>query len=125
MKYLIIILTSLLLVTGYSAQGQRYIPRQVGIQLSAGPVDGILFRNKYGERLFHCGLALSRYNENRTRWVAGVDFLQKEYRYRSEKIPVSEFTAQGGYFVPFLSNRSMDVVVSFGLSALAGYESVN
>ena len=125
MKYLIFIITSMLLVAGHSAHGQRYIPRQVGIQLSAGPVDGILFRNKYGERLFHCGFGLSRNNENRTRWVAGVNYLQKEYRYRSEKIPVCEFTAEGGYFVPFLSNRSMDVVVSFGLSALAGYESIN
>ena len=77
------------------------------------------------ERLFHCGLALSRYNRNRTRWIVGADYLQKEYRYRTDIIPRSQFTLEGGYYVPFLSNRGKDIFLSAGLSAFTGYETVN
>ena len=104
---------------------QRYLPSQTGIQFTAGTVDGFLFRNKYKERLFHCGLALSRFNRNRTRWIVGADYLQKEYRYRTDIIPRSQFTLEGGYYVPFLSNRGKDIFLSAGLSAFTGYETVN
>ena len=126
MRLLVIcLLACLFLFSGERASAQRYLPRQVGIQLTAGTVDGFLFRNKYKERLFHCGLALSRYNRNKSRWVVGADYFQKEYRYRTDIIPRSQFTLEGGYYVPFLSNRGKDIVLSAGLSALAGYETIN
>lgn len=122
---LIIFSLGLLLLGSTPAQAQRYLPAQTGLQLTAGLVDGLWFRNPAGERLFHCGIAWSRYNENRTRWVVGTDYLHKEYRYRKQRIPRSQFTLEGGYYVPFLENRGMDIVLSAGLSALAGYEVVN
>ena len=126
MRLLVIcLLACLFLFSGERASAQRYLPRQVGIQLTAGTVDGFLFRNKYTERLFHCGLALSRYNRNKSRWVVGADYFQKEYRYRTDIIPRSQFTLEGGYYVPFLSNRGKDIFLSAGLSALAGYETIN
>ena len=123
--WLISLLAGMLLSFGGQVSAQRYLPRQTGIQFTAGTVDGFLFRNKYKERLFHCGLALSRYNGNRTRWIVGADYLQKEYRYRTDIIPRSQFTLEGGYYVPFLSNRGKDIFLSAGLSALAGYETIN
>ena len=55
----------------------------------------------------------------------GADYLHKEYRYRTQLVPRSQFTIEGGYYVPFLSNRGKDLFLSAGLSALAGYEVVN
>lgn len=126
MRRSIVILSLGLLLLGSSpAQAQRYLPRQTGLQLTAGLVDGLWFRNPDGERLFHCGIAWSRYNENRTRWVVGADYLHKEYRYRTQLIPRDLFTIEGGYYIPFLSNRGKDLFLSAGLSALTGYEVVN
>lgn len=107
------------------ASAQRYLPRQLGIQFTGGMTDGVVFRDKYLNRRLHCGIALSRYNRNRTRWVVGVDYLQKEYRYRAFNIPKSQITADAGYFIPIISNRGMDIILSAGVSATLGYETVN
>ena len=122
---IVILSLGLFLLGSAPARAQRYLPAQTGMQITAGQVDGLWFRNPKGERLFHCGIAWSRYNENRTRWVVGADYLHKEYRYRTQLIPRSQFTIEGGDYVPFLSNRGKDLFLSAGLSALAGYEVVN
>ena len=40
-------------------------------------------------------------------------------------IPVEQFTAEGGYYLKFLSDRRKTFFLSLGLSALAGYETSN
>ena len=40
-------------------------------------------------------------------------------------IPVEQFTAEGGYYLKFLSDRRKIFFLSAGLSALAGYETSN
>lgn len=55
----------------------------------------------------------------------GADYLHKEYRYRTQLVPRNQFTIEGGYYVPFLSNRGKDLFLSAGISALTGYEVVN
>ena len=92
---IVILSLGLFLLGSAPARAQRYLPAQTGMQITAGQVDGLWFRNPKGERLFHCGIAWSRYNENRTRWVVGADYLHKEYRYRTQLIPRSQFTIEG------------------------------
>ena len=41
------------------------------------------------------------------------------------KIPVAQFTAEGGYYFKILSDARKIVFVYAGASALAGYEAVN
>ena len=41
------------------------------------------------------------------------------------QIPVEQFTAEGGYYLKFLSDRRKTFFLSLGLSALAGYEVSN
>jgi len=38
---------------------------------------------------------------------------------------LSQFTAEGGYYVKFLSDHNKTVLFSLGGSALAGYETIN
>ena len=47
------------------------------------------------------------------------------YPYKSERIPVAQFTAEGGYYYKFLADPSRTFFFYLGGSALAGYESVN
>ena len=68
---------------------------------------------------------MSRYAKNADKWVFGAEFLNRYYPYKSERIPVAQFTAEGGYYYKFLADPSRTFFFYLGGSALAGYESVN
>lgn len=119
MKQILLMCVVLCLVID-QAQAQRRLPDQRSIQLTAGVVDGFNLKKAY-----HLGAALSRYTANGNQWIYGVEFLEKSHCYKCQRIPVDQFTAEGGYYYNFLSNRGKDVFVSCGLSALAGYEVSN
>jgi hypothetical protein len=57
--------------------------------------------------------------------VFGAEFLNKYYPYKENRIPVSRFTSEGGYFFMFLSDRNKTVLFSLGGSTIAGYETSN
>ena len=104
---------------------QLYLPGQTGIQLTMGGMDDFGRNVKHLRGNFQLGLALSRYNRNRSRWVFGADYVKKHYAYKDIAVPKEQFTAEGGCFFPFLSDRGKNVFLSAGLFALAGYETVN
>ena len=74
---------------------------------------------------YHIGAAYSVYTKNANRWVIGGEYLHKKYDYKDMQIPVEQFTAEGGYYLKFLSDRRKTFFLSLGLSALAGYETSN
>lgn len=113
---------SLLIVE--QAYAQRYLPGQKGIQVTAGAVDGFQFKNEDGQAFFG-GIALSTYTKNGNRWTFGAEYLQKKHEYKDILIPVSQITAEGGYYYKFLSDPSKTVFFSVGTSAMAGYETIN
>ena len=71
------------------------------------------------------GAALSTYTKKGNKWVFGGEYLLKNNPYKDGKIPVAQFTAEGGYYFKILSDARKIVFVYAGASALAGYESVN
>ena len=101
-------------------QAQRYLPEQRGIQITAGTVNGI-----GNMRDFHVGAAFSQYTQNRNRWVFGGEYLEKRHLHSESSISQSQFTAEAGYYINFLSDRSRTFFFSVGASALAGYETIN
>lgn len=124
-KMLIITLACVLslLFTG-QAYAQRYLPGQKGIQFTGGFVDGFELKNKDGQAFFS-GIALSAYTKGGNRWVLGAEYLQKKHAYKDILIPVSQTTAEGGYYYKFLSDPSKTVFLSVGASAMGGYETIN
>lgn len=124
-KYLFIIICAFLSFGAGKVSAQRYLPGQTGIQLALGSVDDFGRNVKHLRGNFQFGLALSRYNRNRSRWVFGADYVKKHYAYKKIAVPKEQFTAEGGYLFPFLSDRGKNVFLSAGLFALAGYEAVN
>lgn len=115
---------SLSLLATEKAKAQRYLPGQQGIQLTGGFVDGFTLEKK-DRQAFYGGIGFSSYTKNGNRWVFGGEYLQKSYGYKESLIPLSQITAEGGYYVNFLSDRSKTLFFSVGLSAVAGYETIN
>ena len=118
MKKLIICILLLVGISNLKVVAQRYLPGQKGVQLAGGVVD--LRSDSY-----HVGVAYSVYNKSRNRWVIGTEFLNRNTTYSNEKIPVSQLTAEAGYYLNFLSDRKDIFFLSLGMSALGGYETVN
>ncbi len=105
------------------AQAQRCLPGMKGIELRAGTVDG--FKQEKDREAFYFGAAIGKYVSGGNKWVFGAEYLQKNYDYKETVIPVSAFTAEGGYYYNFLSDGSKTVFTSLGLSVLGGYETCN
>lgn len=120
-KYLFLFVTavSLALFSG-RAHAQRYLPGMKGVELRGGFANGSKSPLNY-----YAGFAVSGYTPKANRWVIGAEYLMKNYGYRDASVPRAQFTAEGGYYLKFLSDPTKTVFLSVGGSALAGYETVN
>ena len=121
-KYIAIIIASLALFMG-QAHAQRCLPKMQGIEVRADMADGFNPSGKDGGYSF--GAALSTYTKRGNKWVFGGEYRLKNNPYKDTKIPVAQFTAEGGYYFKILSDARKIVFVYAGASALAGYEAVN
>ena len=117
--FLFVTLVSLALFSG-RAHAQRCFPGMKGVELRGGFVEGSRSPLNY-----YTGFAVSGYTQKADRWVAGAEYLQKNYGYRNTSIPRAQFTVEGGYYLEVLSDPSKTFFFSIGGSALAGYETVN
>lgn len=121
-KYIALIIASLALFTG-QAHAQRCQPKMQGIEVRANLADG--FNPGGNDRGYSLGAVLSTYTKGGNKWVFGGEYLLKNKPYKEEKIPVAQFTAEGGYYLKVLSDARKMLFVYAGASALAGYETVN
>lgn len=120
----IVCLLILSLALSGQAQAQRYLPGQKGIQVTGGFADGFTLEKKDGQA-FYGGIGLSTYTKKGNRWVFGGEYLQKSHEYKDMLIPVSQITAEGGYYLNFFSDPSKTLFFSLGISAVTGYETIN
>ena len=120
MKKFIIIFTAVWCIAVQDSLAQRYLPGQRGLQLTAGAVNG--FNPRKG---FHTGMAIATYTRYANRYVIGFEYLEKRHPYKNIRIPQSQFTVDAGYYLKFLSDVRKTFFVSAGVSAIAGYETVN
>jgi hypothetical protein len=126
MKRITIILT---LVSCFALSGgayaQRLLPGMRGIQVTGGMVDGFYSSSTKSETGYYFGAAMATYAKNCNKWVFGGEYLGRYYPYKDSRLPVAQFTAEGGYFLNVLSDPSKTFFLSLGGSAVAGYETVN
>ena len=121
-KHIVIIISSLALFTG-QAHAQRCLPKMQGIEVKANMADGFNLGGNDGG--YSLGAAISTYTKGGNKWVFGGEYLLKNQPYKEKKIPVAQFTAEGGYYLKVLSDARKMLFVYAGASALAGYETVN
>ena len=114
-----VIFTVILLMLTVSAQAQRRLHGQQGLQATIGKVDGLT------KNSLHAGVALSQFTKNSHQWTFGVEYLHKKLPYIAQWVPIEQFTGEAGYYRTFLSDRSKTFFFTAGISGLAGYELVN
>ena len=107
------------------AHAQRCLPGMQGIQVTGGMVDGFHSSSKKNELGYYFGMSMATYTKHANKWVFGAEFLNKYYPYKTDRIPISQFTAEGGYYLKFLSDHNKVVLFSLGGSAFTGYETSN
>ena len=81
-KYLFITMCAFLSLWAGKVSAQRYLPGQTGLELRLGGVDDFGKNVRHLRGNFQVGMALSRYNRNRSRWVVGADYVKKHYARR-------------------------------------------
>lgn len=125
MKRIIIITLALCFAFTGGAYAQRCLPGMRGIQVTGGMTDGFYSSSTKNETGHYFGLSMATYAKNCNKWVFGAEYLQRYYPYKDGRLPVAQFTAEGGYFLNVLADRSKTFFLSLGGSAIAGYETVN
>ena len=123
----IILSITLVLCFAFSggAYAQRCLPGMRGIQVTGGMVDGVYSSKTKNETGYSFGVAMATYAKNANKWVFGTEFMERYYPYKETRLPMAQFTAEGGYYLKVLSDPSKTVFLSLGGSALAGYEVSN
>lgn len=116
---MLIAVVALALFSG-QAYAQRCLPGMKGVELRGGFAEGSKSPLNH-----YAGFAVSGYTKKANRWVVSAEYLLKNYEYRNVSVPRAQFTAEGGYYLKFLSDPSKILFLSIGGSALAGYETVN
>lgn len=124
-KITLLLAIALCLVVQNQAQAQRRLPSQQAIQFMGGTVNGFNLDSKSDGFGFHFGTAITSYTKQGNYWKFGGEYLQKQYLYEDLKLPLAQITGEGGYFLNFLSDGSKTLFFSLGLSAMAGYETIN
>jgi len=124
-KSVFIIIAALCPITGGQAHAQRALKGMRGLELRGGMVDGFHSSDNRNELGYYFGVAMTTYAKNANKWVFGMEYLNRYYPYKDGRIPMAQFTGEGGYYYKFLSDGSKTVFFSIGASALAGYETVN
>ena len=102
--FLFAVCVSLALSSG-QAYAQRYLPGMKGVELRGGfagslqsPVD------------WYTGVCRIGLYEKGNHWVAGVEYLLKNYGYRGTSVPRAQFTAEGGYYLKFPVRPGEDIL---------------
>ncbi len=126
MKKITVILTlALCFALSGGVYAQRCLPGMQGIQVSGGMVDGVYSSSTKSETGYYVGLSMATYAKHSNKWVFGAEYMQRYYPYKETRIPVAQFTAEGGYYMNIISDPSKIFFISLGGSAMGGYETVN
>lgn len=121
----ILVLSLSLTLTAGKSFAQRALPGMRGLELRTGMVDGWYSSSPSSATGYYFGLAMNRYAKNANKWVYGVEYLNRSYPYKSGRIPMAQFTGEGGYYYKFLTDTSKTFFLYLGGTAMAGYETVN
>lgn len=123
-RFILILVASLALFAG-QANAQRCLQKMRGIELKAGMTDGFYNHANRNETGYYFGVAMATYTKGGNKWVFGGEYLQRYNPYKDTRVPMAQFTSEGGYYYNFLSDARKIFFLYIGGSVLAGYETVN
>ena len=120
------IIAAMLTLFGGRAMAQRCLPGMSAVEIKANMADGF-YTGKSRDCGYDLGVFYSVFTGNHgNTWSFGGEYLQTFKPYGEKgRIPVAQFTGEAGYNLHILSDYSMTFHLYGGISALAGYETVN
>ena len=117
-KYIYTVMFILMTIT--VTQAQRMIPKQKGLEISAG----ILSDDKIGNDYYiNVGMTINGKNGNYQLWA--LEYTHQYHNYKDLSIPQETFTAEGGYSFFLLGDARKNITLNFGITGVVGYESIN
>ena len=125
-KILAIFAVAVFSLFGGKAFAQRNLPGMSAVEVRADMVNGVYTGNSR-----NCGYNLGIFysvikGNNANTWSFGGEYLQAYKPYGEKgRIPVAQFTGEVGYNLRIVSDYSQTFHLYGGISALAGYETVN
>lgn len=123
-KYMKYVLLALMLVAANVAYAQRFEKGQMAIEVRGGLANGYFF-SKYQDPSFFGGIAINIYTGIDSKWIMGGEFYHKSYDYQNSSIKLAQFTGEVGHYLPLVFDCKQNLVISAGVSAIAGYERMN
>lgn len=126
MKKILFATIAMLSFFGGKAMAQRLLPGMSAVEVKASMVDGFYSGNSR-DCGYAVGISYQKFVGNHANtWSFGGEYLQTYKPYAEKgRIPVAQYTGEVGYNLHLLSDYSQTFHIYTGISALAGYESVN
>ena len=120
------IIAAMLSLFGGRAMAQRCLPGMSAVEIKANMADGF-YTGKSRDCGYDFGVFYSVFTGSHgNTWSFGGDYLQTFKPYGEKgRIPVAQFTGEVGYDLRIVSDYSQTFHLYGGVSALAGYETVN
>lgn len=107
-----------------SANAQRLIPKQKGIEVVAS-VPVIKGEKLFSKGQFGVGASLTKYLKRENYAFLSAEYEEQSLPYRTYQVPMRDMLLQVGYMQPILSDRGKNIFTYLGISALGGYEELN
>lgn len=117
-KYIYAVMLVLISVT--AVQAQRMLPKQKGLEVSAGALSDDKIGNDY---YLNIGMTVNSKNGNYQLWA--LEYTHQYHGYKETRIPQETFTAEGGYSFFLLGDAQKNITLNFAVTGVAGYESIN
>ena len=107
-----------------SANAQRLIPKQQGIEVIAS-VPLIKGEKVFSKEQWGAGVSLTKYLKRASYAFLLAEYEEQRLAYRDYDVPMRDVLLQLGYMQPLLSDRGKNIFTYLGISALGGYEELN
>lgn len=115
------IYTMMFILVGISVvQAQRMLPKQKGLEISAG----ILSNDKIGNDYYiSAAMTINGKNGNYLFWA--LEYTHQYHDYKDLRIPQETYSAEGGYSFFLLGDARKNITLNLGITGVVGYENIN
>jgi hypothetical protein len=117
-KYIYTVMLILMAIT--VTQAQRMLPKQKGLEISAG----VLSNDKIGNDYYvSAAMTVNGKNGNYQLWA--LEYTHQYHDYKDLRIPQETYIAEGGYSFFLLGDARKNITLNFGITGTVGYETIN
>lgn len=117
-KYIYTVMLALISVT--ASQAQRMLPKQKGLEVSAG----VLSDDKIGND-YYINVAMTVNGKNGNYQIWALEYTHQYHDYKDLRIPQETYTAEGGYSFFLLGDTRKNFTLNAGITGVIGYETIN